>query len=238
MIDTHCHLLPGVDDGPPSSREALELAQALVAAGVETACCTPHFSRRFPTRHELATDRLEMLRGGLEEAGVPLRCELAAEIGSAAAVEASPAELKRRKLGDGYLLVELEADTPAGVVDVAQARLRDIGLTPVFAHPERSRAVRSQPRVLDEARTGGALVQVVAPSLTGRWGEATSDAAWHLLETGRVDLLASDSHHPRHAGERLALVLERVSARVGRDTLVELTETTPRSLIGCTTESE
>jgi protein-tyrosine phosphatase len=231
VIDTHCHLLPGIDDGPESSGEALELAGALADAGIREIVCTPHFSRRFPTEHEVARKRLEIFTRALADAELPLRVGLAAEVGSAAAVEAPAADLRRRKLGDRYILIELEPDTPAGLVEVALTRVSEIGLTPVFAHPERCRAVRSQPRVLDSAHAAGALVQVVAPSLSGRWGEATAEAAWRLLESGRVDLLASDAHRARHAGERLTRVLELVSARIGRQALIELTETNPARVI-------
>ena len=57
MIDTHCHLLPAIDDGPPSTRESLELARQLVDTGVRMVVCTPHFSRRFPTDHAETRDR-------------------------------------------------------------------------------------------------------------------------------------------------------------------------------------
>lgn len=231
MIDTHCHLLPQLDDGPSSAREALELAQALVDAGVRVVVCTPHYSRRYQTDHDLACGLLESMNGTLARAEVPLRAALAAEVSPARAVEAPAGELTRRRLGDRYLLVELEPDTPVGLVGIVRERLEKIGLTPVFAHPERCPAVRSQPHVLDSARESGALVQVVARSLTGGWGKATVSAAWRMLEAGRVDLLASDAHGARHAGDRLAGVLDLVSGRLGAGALVRLTEENPAKLL-------
>ena len=64
MIDTHCHLIPGVDDGPAEQTEALELAQVLIADGVSEVICTPHYSRLFTYPHEVAADRLASLGGG------------------------------------------------------------------------------------------------------------------------------------------------------------------------------
>ncbi len=227
MIDTHCHLLPAIDDGPKNSLESLALARQLIDAGVSMVFCTPHFSRRFQTDQAVARERIEAFRTSLAETGLPLRIALAAEVSPSAAMEAAPAELKERELGKGHLLVELEPDTPAGIVDVVLERLRGVRLTPVFAHPERCHAVSSQPHLLDSARRAGALVQVVAPSLTGRWGKDVAAAAWGLLDSGRVDLLASDAHRARHAGERLTRVLHNVSSRVGRERLVELIEVNP-----------
>jgi protein-tyrosine phosphatase len=230
MIDTHCHVLPAIDDGPRTLPEALSLASGLVEAGVGTVVCTPHFSRRFPTDHERARATFEVLTNALQRTEMPLRLVLAAEVGSAAAVEANAEELTRRRLGNRHLLVELEPHTAAGIVEVVVARLRELGLLPIFAHPERCRSVRTQPHILDSARAAGALVQVVGPSLTGRWGDETAHAAWHLLETGRVDLLASDAHRARHAGASLTRVLERISKRLGRDELEALTERNPARL--------
>lgn len=231
MIDTHCHLLPALDDGPGTQREALALARGLAGAGVSAVVCTPHFSRRFPTDHARARASLDGFRTELAAVKLPLRLALAAEVGSAAAAEAPADALSQRQLGGGHLLVELETDTPAGAVDVIADRARDLGLTPVFAHPERCRAVRSQPRVLDAARSDGALVQVIVPSLMGRWGDRAASSAWQLLESGRADLIATDAHRARHAGRYLTGALERVAARVGRRRLVELTETVPARLL-------
>lgn len=231
MIDTHCHLIPAVDDGPKTDAEAIELARALIAAGVHTVLCTPHYSRRYPTDHSMALDRAEALAASLAGAGVALDLMLGAEVSSAAAVEAPAEELRLRHVGRHYLLVELEADTPAGIVDVVLDRLTGMGLMPVFAHPERCRAIREQPRILDHVRAAGAPVQIVARSLMGRSGRSTAAAAWGMLDAGRVDLLASDAHAARQAGESLAKVLARVARRFGESALTELVEENPALML-------
>lgn len=231
MIDSHCHLLPGLDDGPRTLSDSLALARQLFQAGVHTVICTPHYSRRFPTDHESASRRLVELREALAATDIALELHLAAEIASATALEAAPEELARRELGGKRLLVELEPDTPAGFVGLSLRRLDELGLRPVFAHPERCRAVRLAPRILKAARAGGARVQVVASSLVGRWGAETASAAWQMLEGGQVDILASDSHHARPGGLHIATALELVAARLGQETVHVLTEEGPSELI-------
>jgi protein-tyrosine phosphatase len=231
VIDSHCHLLPGLDDGPRSLSESLALARQLSETGVHTVICTPHYSRRFPTDHELASQRLADLREALAAADIALELHLAAEIASATALEAGPKELARRELGGKRLLVELEPDTPAGFVSLSLRRLGELGFTPVFAHPERCRAVRLAPRMLQAARAGGARVQVVASSLVGRWGSETAAAAWQMLDSGQVDILASDSHHARPGGLHIAAALELVTARLGPEAVHVLTEQGPSELI-------
>lgn len=231
MIDTHCHLLSGIDDGPATAREALELARALVADGVARALCTPHFSRLWAPAPELAAERLEELRAALGAARVPLVLDLAGEVSPAFAVSTSMDELRARSIGGKYLLVEVQPDTPLGFFAAVADRLAEEGMKPAFAHPERSRALQRHPAALDAVRSDGALVQVVAPSLLGRWGPETARAGWRLLDHGRADLLASDAHgiarRRTHLGEAAALVAERLGDAVR----TELVERQPLALL-------
>ena len=105
MIDTHCHLLTGIDDGPRDAADAVALAQQLADAGVRDAVCTPHFSLRYPTRHEDAAARLETLRGALADAGTPLRLGVAAEVSPEHALAAPDEALRERRLGPRQLLM-------------------------------------------------------------------------------------------------------------------------------------
>jgi protein-tyrosine phosphatase len=215
VIDTHCHLLPGLDDGPATAEAAVELAAALAGDGVEAVVCTPHWSRQFPTDHAVARERLDDLRGLL--AGGP-RLELSAEVSPGFAVEAPVEELAARSIAGRYVLVEVLADTRPLLLDAVADRLAAAGLVPILGHPERSRAGQEDPAALDAVRRRGALAQVVAPSLLGRWGEAAERCAWRLVQTGRADLLASDAHGVErrrcHLREAAAAVADRVGANV------------------------
>jgi protein-tyrosine phosphatase len=227
LIDTHCHLLAGVDDGPRTTAESLDLARALVSAGVVRVVCTPHFSRRYPTGVEAARDAGEQLRSELAAGQIDLEISLAAEFSPAMAVGASQTELFERTLGTNHLLVELQPDTPIGAVSAITERLDGFGLRAILAHPERCRAVRSQPRLLDDARSAGALVQVVTRSLEATSSKSRTKAAWSLLESGRADMIASDSHRAEQAGGRLSAVFGQIAERFGAEALETLTVSTP-----------
>jgi protein-tyrosine phosphatase len=217
VIDTHCHLLPGLDDGPPAIEDALALAYRLADDGVSLVLCTPHYSRLFPTDHDEAVERLTELRAALAATSIPLELELGAEIGPALAVSAPLEELNRRSIHGRYLLVEVLPDSPAGLFEATADRLEDAGLIPVFGHPERSRAVQRHPTLVEQARERGALIQIVAPSLIGRWGRSVASAAWGLLGAGWVDLIGSDAHGAHRRGVHLAEALELVEERLGPD---------------------
>jgi protein-tyrosine phosphatase len=227
MVDTHCHLLPGVDDGPRDDGEAVQLARALLRTGVRTVVCTPHFSRQFPTSRQQAAEGYDRLRKALADAGFELNTSLAAEIGAVFAVDATPDQLRGRAIASRFLLVEARPDTPGVFFAAAARRLADLGLDAIFAHPELSRAVRREPAVLDEVRAEGALVQVVAPSLVGRWGNDVAETAWDLVGSGRADLVASDAHGGRRPASDLAVAAEELERELGTEALLDLTERRP-----------
>jgi protein-tyrosine phosphatase len=231
LIDTHCHLLWRVDDGPSTPMESIDLARVLLGQGVQTAVCTPHYSPHFPTRHELAVERFQELRRDLEELQIHLAVELAAEVHFSLALSVATDELAKRSIG-GFVLVELEKGAAAGLPVVALERLRVAGLAPIFAHPERCPEVRADPSGLDEARAGGALVQVLASSLGGRRGQTIADAGWAFLDAGRADLIASDAHGAGGTIRRLRQILDVATQRYGAATIDDLVQRRPAQVIG------
>ena len=104
-------------------------------------------------------------------------------------------------------------------------------MSTVLAHPERCGAVQSDPHLLDHLRDEGAYVQVVAPSLTGRRATREGDAAWELLDRGRVDLIASDAHGSRRRPCQLDAAEVLVTERFGPAALRGLTSDAPRRLL-------
>lgn len=231
MIDTHCHLLPDLDDGPRSLQGAVALGASLAADGVRLALCTPHYSRAFPTDHTEATERFTALRRALAEAAIPLQVRLAAEVGPGFAVTSPLAELTARSISGRYLIIEVLPDSPAGLFEAVGERLAEVGLTPIFAHPERCRAVHRHPTLMEEARERGALVQVVAPSLIRRWGRSVATAAWNLLGAGWVDLLGSDAHGVRRRRVHLAEAVGLIEARFGAELAQNLVVRNPSRVV-------
>jgi protein-tyrosine phosphatase len=232
MVDTHCHLLPGLDDGPEDIGGALALARALVADGVGAVLATPHFSRRWPTAVPAAQAAADELRAALAAAGVPLRVVVAAEVAPVQAIQAEAAALRERAIGGRHVLVEVEGPTPAGVLGALVRRLAPMGLVAVIAHPERCRAVRRAPDLLDGPRHAGALVQVLAASLVGDLGPESHRCAWRLLDAGRADLVASDAHGTRHRPPRMSAAAALVERRLGPGTARSLFVERPAGLLG------
>jgi protein-tyrosine phosphatase len=231
MIDTHCHLLPGLDDGPASEAGCVRLARTLSEEGVTRVLCTPHYSRRYPTELHLARDRLERLRSDLAAVGVALELDLAFEVSAELALSAPVSELAPRAVAGRFLLVELVSRLPAEIPAAVARRLAAHGFEPVFAHPERWLAGRGRVDVLDELHAGGAWLQVVVPSLVGSSTREVWETAWELVLTGRADLVGSDAH--RAGGRRVQLrgLADLLDARCGEARRVALLERAPARLL-------
>jgi protein-tyrosine phosphatase len=229
VIDTHCHLLPGLDDGPKRTEESLDLARALLRDGIDRVLCTPHYSSQFPTSHADAEAALRDLRPEVEALGLSIA--LAAEVSPGHAVSAPLQELRARAIAGRWLLVEVLRDTPATFFESVFARLEEISLTPVFAHPERCRAIQRSAGLADRILHDGGVLQVVAPSLIGRFGDDAAAAGWRLVDTGRAALLASDSHGTRRRSPHLGDAVGLVAARLGDAAADELTEHGPARLL-------
>jgi protein-tyrosine phosphatase len=231
IFDTHCHVLPGLDDGPPTLGAAIALAGQLRQAGVVRALCTPHYSRQYPTRHDEAAARLEDLRAALAEARIELTLDLAAELSPGLVVSANDEELFVRTIAGRFLLVEVQPDTTATFLETAVQRVFELGLVPVLAHPERGRSLSRHLEELESIRNAGAVVQIVAPSLLGDAGRDAAATAWGLLERGLADVLASDSHGWWRSPAFLYEAAGAVDERFGPDIRRALTQKNPAMLL-------
>ncbi len=194
MIDLHCHLLPGLDDGPPDLGGTLAMAQAHVNAGVSTVAATPHVSWDTPTEVAAIELRLADVRAALAAAKLPLAVVRGAEIDVHQAVNLSDEQLRALALGGGpWLLLEAPLRQGVALAPVARALL-DRGHRVLIAHPERSPLLQRDSQALRALVRAGAATQLTASSFTGRFGRTVKDCAEQLLEDGLVHSVASDAH--------------------------------------------
>jgi protein-tyrosine phosphatase len=231
VIDTHSHVLPGVDDGARSIGDAVAMARQFVDSGVTAVVCTPHLSTQFRASTEQVTRELERLRSALSDLGIDLDLRLGTEFTTTTVRTATPAALAERAITGRYVLVELVSRTSRADAVAAIEAVHAAGLDPIVAHPERCAAVQREPAIVAELRSRGALVQVVGPSLVGRVADAVRASAWSLLGEGLVDLVGSDAHRPLSASIRLDLLADLIAQRIDRATAERLLAVTPGRLL-------
>lgn len=215
MIDTHLHILPGVDDGPETLEQSLELAVALVQEGVHTAIATPHYNDEFPRRGAAEIRaRVQSLQQALDQYGVPLRVlpghEALIKPGLGDDIRAGCVSTLN---GSRYLLLELWNTNWLPETERVIFELRVMGVTPVLAHPERYGVFQKEPQRLAGLLRQGVLTQITASSLVGMQGRTAQRTAETLLKMGLVHCIASDAHglHKRPPAMREGL---RQAARI------------------------
>lgn len=202
MVDLHCHILPGIDDGAADLEDSVGMARQAEADGIELVCATPHIRHDHDVRiHELA-GRVEALRSELDRHGLRVRLEAGGEVAETALDGLAADELRAVSLcGTGrWVLLEPAPGPLSRSLEEAVERLRERGARAVIAHPERHPAEDLTERLARMVRVG-ALVQVTAALL----GDPDAGPALiRLAELGLVHLVASDSHSSR-AGRPVAL---------------------------------
>jgi protein-tyrosine phosphatase len=233
MIDTHLHILPGVDDGPETIQESLTLARTLVQEGIHSAIATPHYNDEFPLRTAAEIrERVYDMQLALDHQGIPLRLFAGHEaLIKAGLVEDIKAGRCATLNGSCYLLLELWNNTWISETERVIFELRANGIIPIIAHPERYRAVQQDLTRLTALLRMGALAQLVASSLIGMQGKTTRRCAETLLKKGLIHCIASDAHGLQRRPPGVAHALERAIELVGIDRVHQLTETQPATII-------
>lgn len=206
MIDLHCHLLPGIDDGPGTLDEAVAVALASHESGVTTAVATPHYSHRYPTAVDEAGEALSLLRAALKERGCDLQVLLGCEIASDQLDSLSDPQRSERTLGPGdCLLIEPPFQESPGNLELQVNDLIVSGFEVLIAHPERSLAMVTNLSLLERLVERGARCSVTAGSLQGKYGKPVRLAALDLCKRGLVHNVASDAHDLRSRAPGLDL---------------------------------
>lgn len=234
MIDTHSHILPGVDDGAGDETAALEMARVAVADGVRGICATPHMREGdYFNEREAVLEGVERLRERFAEAGVELDVHAGSEVHLAPRLAERVADGKLLTYGDkgAYLLLECPyRNRPVGLED-AVFQLRLAGITPVIAHPERIRHFQEDLSRYDEIIRMGALGQMTSSSLLGVFGSAVQKLSERMVRRRLVHVLGSDAHDLEYRPPRLAEARSRWAELTDEDSARFATEEGPLALV-------
>ena len=197
LIDMHCHILPGIDDGPADIRESLDMARHAVLDGIHTVVATPHSGNgMYVNSNDDICRRVRELNRMLEDAAVQLVVLPGAEehIRPDMGHAGMPGNITTINDNGRYVLVEFPFMTvPHGAGEVL-LRMRQEGLTPVLAHPERNVAMQKNIETLYPFIESGCLTQITAMSLTGELGEQAMSCAHKMVELHLAHVIASDAH--------------------------------------------
>ena len=234
--DLHAHILPGVDDGPQTMREAVAMARIAAQSGTRLIVATPH---RKDVAEGVGVDGLRRVIAELQrritEQGIDIDLALGMENHLD---ESLPKDAATRRAltmnGSRYILVEMpffgdisEHPYAEGALSALQAQ----GLTPILAHPERIEAFQRQPALLARFIRAGMLSQITRGSLLGHWGDPAREFTLDLLRSGMAHILSSDTHSPcPPRTPELGGALQIVAGVVGKDAARAMVTDIPRAI--------
>ncbi|MDZ7374021.1 MAG: hypothetical protein ONB23_08640 [candidate division KSB1 bacterium] len=231
MIDIHAHIIPEVDDGPGSIETSLEMLRIAAQDGITTVVATPHIlgNLEFSREREIIRKFLALKQRAHEE-GIPVRLYLGSEIYIDPRLDLDHRIATLANNGR-YFLVEFPMQ---GIPVFAAERFFEMmvgGKTPIIAHPERNAAILLDPWKAYEFVRRGALLQVNAGSLTGRFGERVRGVAERLLEARLVHFVASDAHDANSRPLQLSGAYRVVAEKMGVDFARTLFYENPRRVL-------
>ena len=217
MVDLHCHILFGLDDGPKLLDDSLAMAEDAIADGITHVVATPHCSSQFlfdfanvqAKRDELA----EKLQGRLKLA---TGCDFHLNHENLLAIRKHSAPFCINQ--KDYLLVEFNEFSIPPAVDQTLHELQLAGLRPVITHPERNPILRSQPDRLTQWVRLGCFAQITAGSLSGVFGPGAKEDAWSWMTRGLIHFVSSDAHNTARRPLKLRFAYDSIAQQLGEET--------------------
>lgn len=215
MVDLHCHILSGLDDGAKSSEESLAMAEMAAADGITHIVATPHANSEYRFDFAAVRTAAALLQ---ERIGEKLK------IATGCDFHFSPENIAKLKNGGAYfcinqkdyLLVEFNDFAIPPALDHTIYEIQLAGIRPIITHPERNPILRSQPQRLEQWIRNGCYAQVTGGSLTGVFGSNALQTSLGWIARGLVHFVASDAHNMTSRPQQLRPAYEVVQSEFGR----------------------
>lgn len=227
MIDLHCHILPGLDDGPITMEDSINMARAAVDNGIHTIVASPHHQNgRYNTDRKVIVEKVEQLNNVLKEKAIPLTILPGQEVRLYGEL-IQDFELNRIvSVNDGrrYLLCELPSSHIPHFTYRLFYEMQANRITPILVHPERNKVLMNEPDILFDLVQKGVLTQMTAGSLIGNFGKKIQKFTMKCIESNLMHTIATDAHNTGSRNFQLLDAYEIIREKFGIETEFQLRE--------------
>ena len=193
--DIHSHLLPGIDDGSKNLDESRELINKFKNLGYENLIITPHvMSEGYNNSTDLILQKYNALKKNIYFMNLYVSAEYNMD-------EEFVRRVKNKDLipiKNKYILFETSYYTKPAIFEELIFEIHSLGLTPVFAHPERYRYLHDDFNKYKNIKESGVMFQCNINSFGGYYGKIAKKAVKFLAKEGMIDFLGSDAHSMKH----------------------------------------
>lgn len=233
MVDMHCHIIPGVDDGAASKSEMRKLLKMEYDSGVRILILTPHHRKGiFEASKELIEERAKLVEDEIKQMNLDMKvylgCEYHANIDMIADLQANP---HFRINGGRYVLVEFQQSHPKTRIRNWIYELLAAGYRPIVAHVERYPKIVRDVEFMEELLELGVLLQVDASAIIGKDGWRMKRISGKLLKKRYIHFIGSDTHEPNVCYPNLDVCSRYVEKKMGRAYAEELFIMNPQKLL-------
>ncbi|MFT8319989.1 MAG: CpsB/CapC family capsule biosynthesis tyrosine phosphatase [Bacillus sp. (in: firmicutes)] len=226
MIDIHCHILPGIDDGAKTMEDSLEMAKVAAGEGIKTIIATPHHrNNQFTNKKADILQNVEDLNKVLVQEKLPITILPGQEVRIFGEVledyeKGEILTLNHTK----YLFIEFPSSS---VPRYAERLLYDIqtqGIIPIIVHPERNKELQEKPELMYKLVKNGTLTQVTAASVCGYFGKKVKQFSEQLIESNLTHFIASDAHNITSRTFKMNEAFDEIESKFGTDYVYLFTE--------------
>lgn len=233
MIDIHCHILPGIDDGSRNVEESMEMIREAYKAGFTNIISTSHYiEESYNVPKAKRQELIDMLNSKIEQEGMNIKIYNGAEAYiTPNLVELIKAEELPTMNGTKYLLMELPMHNQILNLESIVSKVINQGITLIIAHPERYDIVQKNYKVLNELADMGVLFQANYGSCIGQYGKEAEKTLKKLLKANRISFFGTDCHREGSVYCQMPEILKKLEKMIGKEKLEELTTTNPQKLI-------
>jgi protein-tyrosine phosphatase len=216
MVDIHCHILYGLDDGAKTLEDSVQMAEAAIADGITHVIGTPHSNAEFTYRPELVRERRDEIQARVQgKLQIATGCDFHLSYENLQDIQTNVAKYTLNQ--KNYLLVEFADFAIPPNIDDTLHTLQLLGLYLIITHPERNGLIRHQPEKLWRWLRQGCYVQVTAQSLLGKFGKDTAKLLMSWLDDERIHFVASDAHGVTSRPLKLREAYELVARHSGEE---------------------
>lgn len=228
MIDLHCHILPGVDDGAKTLADSIAMAKEAVRQGITHILCTPHHNQRYTNEKTDVIKSVEALQKEFDARNIPLTLFEGQEVRIKRELidEIKQDKILFADVTDRYLLAELPTRNIPDYTESLFFELRKMGIIPIIVHPERNLRFQEEPNLLLPYLNMGCLAQLTAPSLVGIYGKQVKKLSEKLIEHNLVQMIASDAHSRKDRDFYMAKAYKTVEKKFGQQKIEMMDQVT------------
>ena len=234
MFDTHCHILPMVDDGSSSLQESLNMIKIAYDDGVRAILATPHKNHPIDFRpQKTAEESFELLKSAVMDIYPDLELYLGAEF-YITDDYLSVLEKNENELVTGnsrYILIEFDRSVSCDYMSDVVHEFKVRGFSPIIAHAEMYQSLTGSPQNAYELRNQGALIQLTSSSIEGKRGSRITSFCEDLIKNSAVDFAASDAHGEQRRKPLLSSAYKKVTELAGKDAADRMFVINPQLMI-------